>query len=331
MPNFARLHYPGAVVHLITRFLNREYLLAGATERQAYLERIPAALARTDWTLMAYALMSNHVHLVLLAGDAPPWLFYQRLHTSFAKWLNRRLGRLGPTVKGRPTTHYLPSARLPQLVAYVHNNPVRAGLVGAAEETDWTSHRMWLGVEAAPAWLDVERGLRLAGFAGTAAGRQGFHAFVLAQASGVHEAGAAEAEELAARTAARAQTGLPVEVSSAVLASDVSAPTQRIVRYHGSPPASARWAGPIDELVRCVAARRGIPVELLCSRSRRRDVVEARRLVIVTGVVLLRRRPVEMAAALGISDAAVSQHLWHGDRLLGAANEVSALLRTSTS
>ena len=71
MPRYARLHAPGALVHMIARFVNKEYRLVGEQEREALLERLPGALSRGDWTLHAYALMSNHVHLALLAGDAP--------------------------------------------------------------------------------------------------------------------------------------------------------------------------------------------------------------------------------------------------------------------
>jgi len=58
------------------------------------------------------------------------------------------------------------------LLAYVHNNPVRAGGVADPSVSVWTSHRAYVTLEAAPPWLDVERGLRLAGFSATRAGRQ---------------------------------------------------------------------------------------------------------------------------------------------------------------
>src|SRR5436190_22722099 len=106
MPTFARLHFPGALVHVIARIVDRRFLIACSDERAAYLARIPKALARTDWLLVAYAVMSNHVHLVLIAGEAPPWRFYQSLHGSFAAWFNASQQRLGPLFAGRPRTIY---------------------------------------------------------------------------------------------------------------------------------------------------------------------------------------------------------------------------------
>lgn len=55
----ARLHVPGTVVHMIARFVNRAFRVAGPQERTALLARIPAALQRSDWALLAYAVMSG--------------------------------------------------------------------------------------------------------------------------------------------------------------------------------------------------------------------------------------------------------------------------------
>ena len=40
-----------------------------------------------------------------------------------------------------------------QLIRDVHNNPVRAGVVSNPEDSVWSSHREYLGLETAPAWL----------------------------------------------------------------------------------------------------------------------------------------------------------------------------------
>lgn len=42
-----------------------------------------------------------------------------------------------------------------ELVRYVHNNPVRAGLAPDAAGSTWSSHRAYIGAEKAPEWLRV--------------------------------------------------------------------------------------------------------------------------------------------------------------------------------
>jgi hypothetical protein len=46
-------------------------------------------------------------------------------------------------------------AYLLELVRYVHNNPVRAGVARSAADCDWTSHRAYLGLSAVPDWLSA--------------------------------------------------------------------------------------------------------------------------------------------------------------------------------
>src|SRR5437870_2051066 len=140
MSRFARIHAPGALVHVVARFVNHEFRMAGADERRGYLERLPVALARTDWKLIAYGLMSSHIHLALVAGEAPLEPFAKSLHGAFASFVRRAHGTFGPVFAERPTTIHVPMERLAVLVAYIDNNPVRARVVGAAGDSDWTSH-----------------------------------------------------------------------------------------------------------------------------------------------------------------------------------------------
>src|SRR5579883_1295316 len=139
MPRFARELVPGAIHHVIARFINRQYRLRGAAERAAYLEKLAAALAHTDWQLLGYALMGNHVHLVLLAGEAPAWQLLKPLHISVARWLNARHRMFGPVFAERANTVLMPPERTRFVMAYVHNNPVRAALVTDPADSDWTS------------------------------------------------------------------------------------------------------------------------------------------------------------------------------------------------
>jgi REP element-mobilizing transposase RayT len=156
MPRYARLHYPGGVFHIISRCLNREFLIQGEEDRRAYLGALGAVLARSDASLLGWALMSNHVHLVVRAGELPLAALMKPINTSYAAWKNRRGRRLGPVFAGRFSSPLVEEeAYLLELIRYIHNNPVRAGVVERAEDSDWTSHRCYLGLRPVPEWLET--------------------------------------------------------------------------------------------------------------------------------------------------------------------------------
>jgi hypothetical protein len=325
MPRFARLHCPGAVVHVIARFVNRAYRLASPLERAAFLERVPSALARSDWTLCAYALMSSHVHLAMIAGQAPPWHFLKPMHIAFARFINRSDGTLGPVFAERAATIVMPAERMADLVAYIHNNPVRAGVVGHPAESTWTSHRAWIGIEPRPNWLGVERGLHLAGFDDSDLGRKHFGSYVEERSGEPRDPTWAAATQTQLRARIRKQLGLPVEISSPAHRPD--AVVQVHLASEAGPVAWARWDGDLGVLLREVSQQTGIAMEELCSRSHRPKAIQARRLAVMTGVRLLRREVNEMAAALGIANSSASRLLRDGDAVMERAREVAVAIR----
>ena len=179
MPRRRRIWRPNTPIHLISRFVDREFRMVDDTDRVAFLRFASDAMARWDWEPVSYALMSSHVHWALIAGTADPQGFFRSVHTRFAQHYHRRHGGLGPVLADRPAQFTVRSDGLRHLVAYHHRNPVEAGVVSAPAASTWTSHRTFLRLDPSPPWLDVERALWRLGFADTPAGRSRFDEFVM--------------------------------------------------------------------------------------------------------------------------------------------------------
>ena len=94
--------------------------------------------------IMAWCVMSNHVHLVLKAGFDDLVQAFHSINTRFAKRENFKRQEHGHVFQGRfwsepiETDDYLLRA-----IRYIHNNPVKAGLVQDAEEWDWSSYSLY--------------------------------------------------------------------------------------------------------------------------------------------------------------------------------------------
>ena len=124
-------------------------------ERLDVLERGLLRVAAThEWRLEAWAVFSNHYHFVghaAEAGNLPRMLWL--LHRRLAEWINRLDGTPGRRVwhnywETRLTYERSYLARL----KYVHQNPVRHGLVSVASDYPWCS-AAWFEHSASPAQI----------------------------------------------------------------------------------------------------------------------------------------------------------------------------------
>lgn len=60
-----RVEYPGAFYHVICRGNQRQVIFRSDGDREFYLRRLEYYRQRFGFTVYAYVLMSNHVHLLL--------------------------------------------------------------------------------------------------------------------------------------------------------------------------------------------------------------------------------------------------------------------------
>ena len=165
MPRLPRHNQPATVYHLISRFLEHRWFLAGDEERLQYLRLLGLALKDSDWRCISYALMSSHVHLGMIAGEQPLADWLRLAHGPFGEWVNARNDRIGNVFVRGPNQFTVYEPFIPKLLAYIHNNPVRARVVARAADSTWTSHAAYLGLVVPPPWLDVETGLARSGLA----------------------------------------------------------------------------------------------------------------------------------------------------------------------
>ncbi len=157
----ARSIAPGVVYHVISRFVEGEWRLREAEERQHYLRLFGRAVRESDWRSIAFALMSNHIHHGLVAGQTPLERLFKRVHCPFANWINERHGRIGPVFAERPAIWAVRPENVPHLIAYIHANPVRAGVVREPHESSWTSARAY--ASGGTDWLAVAYARELCG------------------------------------------------------------------------------------------------------------------------------------------------------------------------
>lgn len=94
------------------------------------------------YSLWAYAIMANHIHVLLKPkGDTTLSSIMQRLKGYTAREANRILRRTGQSFwQDESFDHWVRNrTEFRRIVAYIEDNPVKAGLVKMAEEWRWSS------------------------------------------------------------------------------------------------------------------------------------------------------------------------------------------------
>lgn len=163
MPRPPRLEFSGAVYHVIARGNEQRDVFRDDSDRELYLRRLARYQVRFRFRLYAYCLMTNHVHLALETGAVPLSRIVLALHGSYAQAFNLRHGRVGHLFQGGHKAYLVQKTTyLQALVRYIHENPVRAGLVHHAADYRWSSDRFYRG-KTAPDWLDPPGLLQLLG------------------------------------------------------------------------------------------------------------------------------------------------------------------------
>ena len=103
----------------------------------------------TGTKIVAWALMSNHVHLLFFSGPSGISKFMRRLLTGYALRYNRRHRRNGHLFQNRYKSIICEEERyLLKLVRYIHLNPLRAAMVKSIGQLDhytWSGHMVLVG------------------------------------------------------------------------------------------------------------------------------------------------------------------------------------------
>ena len=142
MPRKPRFHLPGVPVHAVQRGHCRQAVFFEDDDYQVYLHWLRVAAQRYDCSVHAYALMTNHIHLLLTpqAEDSLARLM-QYLGRHYVPYINRRHGRSGTLWEGRYKASLVQQELyLLRCYHYIELNPVRAGMVEEPGGYRWSSH-----------------------------------------------------------------------------------------------------------------------------------------------------------------------------------------------
>jgi REP element-mobilizing transposase RayT len=157
MPRKPRLHYPGAVYHVILRGNSGQDVFFDAGDRTRFFLLLQESVERFGYRLHAFCLMTTHTHLLIQVGDISLSRIMQNIGFRYTQFINRKYQRTCHLFQGRYKALLINAdGYLLELIRYVHLNPVRAGMVRLPDEYPWSSHPCYAGDLPRPPWLCMD-------------------------------------------------------------------------------------------------------------------------------------------------------------------------------
>lgn len=158
-----RVEFQGALYHVIVRGNERKAVFRDDRDRKDYLRRLAHYAQKLEFRVLAYCLMDNHVHLAIERGKVTLSRIMACLQSSYTQYFNRRHRRVGHLFQGRYKAFLIEKDSYGlALLRYIHENPVKAGVVSAPHEYEWSSDRYYRRGKGQE-WLDVDRLLPMLG------------------------------------------------------------------------------------------------------------------------------------------------------------------------
>lgn len=163
MPRQQRIKSASGYYHIMLRGNEKKDIFNSNKDKQRFMEIVYDKKQGNRFYLHAFCLMNNHIHLMLSEGAEDVATVMKRITVSYVYYFNKKYKRVGHLFQDRFKSEAVEQDRyLLALARYIHQNPVKAGIVKKAGDYKWSSHNCYLNEDNCFAkMLDTDIILRL--------------------------------------------------------------------------------------------------------------------------------------------------------------------------
>lgn len=146
MARLARKNLLSSYSHVIVQGINKEYIFQTREMKEKYKNILKENIIQSQVKLLAYCIMSNHAHMLMYTEEIKELSqIMQKMNTSYARFFNRKMNRVGFVFRDRfYTQQILSRQQLYNCLVYIHNNPVKAGIVKEPKHYKYSSYIEWI-------------------------------------------------------------------------------------------------------------------------------------------------------------------------------------------
>lgn len=127
MSRIARKNLNASFFHVMSQGINREDIFHNKSYCARYLNLMKESEKIYNVEIIAYCIMSNHVHMLMYADKITELSrFMHKINTKYASYFNWRESRVGYVFRDRfKSEPILDEKYLWQCIKYIHENPLK--------------------------------------------------------------------------------------------------------------------------------------------------------------------------------------------------------------
>lgn len=130
------------IYHIMLRGINRQDIFNDDEDRIKFIQALEKYKDVSEYEVYGYCLMSNHIHLLIKEGKEPIGNTMKRIGVSYVYWYNIKYERYGHLFQDRYKSETVEDDKyLMMVLRYIHQNPLKAGMVESVDSYKWSSYR----------------------------------------------------------------------------------------------------------------------------------------------------------------------------------------------
>ena len=164
MPRIQREKGEFSTYHIIQRGNERKNIFLCDEDKLRFLNTMAKTREKYNFLVYGYCLMDNHVHLLINDNGNDISKLMKSINVSYVSYFNRVYKRFGHLFQDRFRSEIIDEdPYLFEVSRYIHNNPVKSGIVQKPEDYRWSSYNIYVG-KAANSHDFIDTGKILASF-----------------------------------------------------------------------------------------------------------------------------------------------------------------------
>lgn len=142
-----RLSFENAFYHITSRGNRREKIFYSDRDKEIFLKKLEEMLIKYSMICQTYCLMDNHYHLFIKTTHPNLSQGIHYLNSSYTNWFRNKHQIIGPIFQGRFKSILVDADNYAlMLSAYIHLNPLRAGIIRQLKDYPWSSYLDYLNL-----------------------------------------------------------------------------------------------------------------------------------------------------------------------------------------